>query len=543
MNRAPTGEAIGVPASDGAPSSSSPTPEGLLLITVALGAVLAPLNSTMIAVALPAITDELAAGAAATSWLVTAYLIAMASLQPVAGRLGDRLGRRRLILGGLVGFGLASLGATLSTSLPLLIFFRVAQAVSGAVVLPNGDALLREIVPDERRASRFGMIGSAIGLAAAIGPPIGGLLVSTAGWRAMFAVNLLLVVPALLLGWRTIPRVSSALGPGLGQTGAGVGQTGAGLGETGAGLGETGAGLRETGAASDAPTGTRLSVGVGLAPPAGLAPRMSPAPGLAPPARPFDWPGAVMLSTILVGLAMLLSRGGLSLSGPELALTVAVLVVLLILFLRRELRHPEPALQPRFFSRPAFAIATGAVGLSNLAMYSVLLALPILWARAGRPAAEIGALLGVMAAAMFVAAPVGGRLADRFGRRWPTVGGLAVLTLGVVQIALTGQEATLGIVLGLAALGGGLGLAMPGLQASALEAVERQSAGAAAGAYSTSRYLGSIVGSALLAGLVSRVDPTSESVSLIFLAVVAAAGLSALLALGLPHRHRPALSR
>jgi MFS family permease len=200
MNRAPT-ESAPVGARFIAPSR-----EGLLLATVALGAVLAPLNSTMIAVALPGITDDLVAGAAATSWLVTAYLIAMASLQPVAGRLGDRLGRRRLILGGSIGFGLASLGATVAPNLPLLILCRVAQAVSGAVVLPNGDALLREIVPDERRASRFGMIGSAIGLAAAVGPPLGGILVSTAGWRAMFAVNLLLVIPALILGWRAIPR-------------------------------------------------------------------------------------------------------------------------------------------------------------------------------------------------------------------------------------------------------------------------------------------------------------------------------------------------
>ncbi|HZO30438.1 MAG TPA: MFS transporter [Chloroflexota bacterium] len=460
----------------------APVPEGLLVVTVALGAVLAPLNSTMIAVALPGIAEDLASGAAATSWLVTAYLIAMASLQPVAGRLGDRLGRRRLILGGLIGFGIASLGATLATSLPLLIACRVAQAVSGAVVLPNGDALLREIVPDERRASRFGMIGSAIGLAAAIGPPLGGILVSTAGWRAMFAVNLLLVVPALLLGWRTIPG----------------------------------------------------------------KPHPQPLPvamerGLGGEVIPFDWPGAVMLSTLLVALALLLSRGALVLAGPALALAVAILVVLLVLFLRRELRHPEPVLQPRFFSRPAFAFATGAVGLSNLAMYTVLLAIPILWARAGRLAAEIGMLLGIMAAAMFVASPVGGRLADRFGRRWSTSGGLTLLTLGTVQIALVGADGTLGIVLGLAALGGGLGLATPGLQASALEAVERRDAGAAAGAYSTSRYLGSIVGSAVLAGLTSAA-PAGDSVSLIFVVVVAAAGLSALLAFGLPHRPRPAAS-
>jgi DHA2 family methylenomycin A resistance protein-like MFS transporter len=248
-----------------------------------------------------------------------------------------------------------------------------------------------------------------------------------------------------------------------------------------------------------------------------------------------------MLSTILVSLAMLLSRGGVSLSGLEMALAVAVLAVLLALFLRRELRHPEPVLQPRFFRHPAFAAATGAVGLSNLAMYSVLLAIPILWTRAGRPAAEIGSMLGIMAAAMFIASPIGGRLADRFGRRWPTVGGLAVLTLGAVQIALTSEAGMLGIMLGLATLGGGLGLATPGLQASALEAVERRSAGAAAGAYSTSRYLGSIVGSALLAGLASA-TPTGDNVSLIFTAVVVAAGLSMLLACGLPHRPRPLLT-
>jgi EmrB/QacA subfamily drug resistance transporter len=448
-------------------------------VTVALGAVLAPLNSTMIAVALPGITDEFAAGAALAGWLVTAYLIAMASLQPVAGRLGDRLGRRLLILGGLTGFGVASLAATVAPSLPVLVVFRVAQAVSGAVVLPNGDALLREIVPDERRASRFGLIGSAIGLAAALGPLLGGILVSTAGWRAMFAVNLLLVVPALLLGWRMLPRATAA---------------------------------RSTTTAAPSTA------------------RTAPVRG-----APFDWPGAVMLSTVLVGLALLLNRSGPGLSGPLLALAVAGLVVLLALFLRRELRHPEPILQPRFFRRRAFAAATGAVGLSTLAMDSVLLALPLLWARAGRPAAEIGSLLGVMAAMMFVSSPFGGRLADRLGRRWPTVGGLALLALGAITIVVAGVDDTVSVVVGLAALGGGLGLANPGLQASALEAVDRTSAGSAAGAYSTSRYLGSIVGSALLAGFASATTD-GGSIGLIFPIVVGAAVASALLALGLPSR-------
>jgi MFS family permease len=95
--------------------------ERALVAAVALGAMLAPLNSTMIAVALPRLTAELGADTVAASWLVTAYLIIMAALQPVAGKLGDRLGRRWLMLGGIAGFGLASLGAASAASLPALI--------------------------------------------------------------------------------------------------------------------------------------------------------------------------------------------------------------------------------------------------------------------------------------------------------------------------------------------------------------------------------------------------------------------------------------
>jgi DHA2 family methylenomycin A resistance protein-like MFS transporter len=168
-------------------------------------------------------------------------------------------------------------------------------------------------------------------------------------------------------------------------------------------------------------------------------------------------------------------------------------------------------------------------------MYTVLLAIPPLWAAAGRPSVEIGSLLGTMAAAMVVAAPIGGRLADRYGRRWPTVGGLAALTLGACQIAFAGTSEPTTTALGLVVLGAGLGLATPGLQASALEAVERKDAGAAAGAYSTSRYLGSIVGSALLAGLAGS-TVADEGIGPVFAVVVVAALMATLFALALPDR-------
>ena len=104
-----------------------------VLVGIALGTLLAPLNSTMIAVALPRIVDDFDTTIGTVGWLVTTYLLALAVVQPVAGKLGDRYGRRPFVIGGLVVFGAASVGAAVAPSLALLIAFRVAQAVSGAV--------------------------------------------------------------------------------------------------------------------------------------------------------------------------------------------------------------------------------------------------------------------------------------------------------------------------------------------------------------------------------------------------------------------------
>ena len=114
----------------------------LLLATVALGNVLAPLNSTMLAVALPEIRDDFSLSHAEIGWLVSAYLIAMAVAQPIGGDLSDRLGRRRVLRFGLIGFLVLSLAAAAASNFWLLIALRTAQAVVGAVVIPTGMAMV-----------------------------------------------------------------------------------------------------------------------------------------------------------------------------------------------------------------------------------------------------------------------------------------------------------------------------------------------------------------------------------------------------------------
>ena len=111
-----------------------------------------------------------------------------------------------MLLSGLAVFGVASLGAATAPNFEALLVFRVLQAISGAMVLPAGWAVMREVVPAERRAYTFGLMGSMIGLAAAAGPPIGGLLTEAAGWRGIFYVNVPVVAAALALGWRALPK-------------------------------------------------------------------------------------------------------------------------------------------------------------------------------------------------------------------------------------------------------------------------------------------------------------------------------------------------
>src|SRR3954471_16868043 len=148
----------------------------------------------------------------------------MASLQPVAGKLGARLGRRPLVLGGLVWFGAASLGAALADGLPLLLTFRLQQAVAGALLIPNTIALVRQTVAPERLGASLGGVGATFALGAAAGPPLGGLLLEAGGWRWIFLANLPVVAVALGLGLRALPASAR---PARAAGGAGFDRAGA----------------------------------------------------------------------------------------------------------------------------------------------------------------------------------------------------------------------------------------------------------------------------------------------------------------------------
>ena len=160
-----------------------------VLAIVAAGVFMAALDVTIVNIAFPAIADEFApASLSSLSWILNAYAIVFAALLVPAGRIADRVGRKRSFLAGLGVFVVASALSAAATSPEMLVAFRIVQAVGAAFLVPTSLALLLPEFPASKRAVAVGIWGAAGGVAAALGPSLGGLLVE-ASWRWVFLVN------------------------------------------------------------------------------------------------------------------------------------------------------------------------------------------------------------------------------------------------------------------------------------------------------------------------------------------------------------------
>ena len=179
---------------------------GVLLICC-LSLFLVGLDITVVNVALPTIGRELDAGVSGLQWTVDAYTLVLASLLLFAGSMGDRLGRRRVFVAGLVTFSAASLLCSLAPNVELLVAFRVLQAVGASMLTPVAMSIVVNTFTDPReRAQAVGVWGAVFGIAMALGPFVGGTLVSAVGWRPIFWVNLPIGLAAILLTLRFVPE-------------------------------------------------------------------------------------------------------------------------------------------------------------------------------------------------------------------------------------------------------------------------------------------------------------------------------------------------
>jgi EmrB/QacA subfamily drug resistance transporter len=443
----------------------------LAIVTAALSSMLAPLNSTIIVIALPEILRDFGRSLAWGSWIVTSYLVAMATIQPLAGSLGDRYGRRRLMLVGLLLFLAATLAAALAWNIEVLLIARASQAIGGAIAIPNGVALVRATVPPTRQGRANGVIGSGIAVAAGLGPPLGGIVTDALGWRWVFLANLLLIAPALWL----LSRLPA-----------------------------------------DRPVGQR---------------------------RGFDLLGAGLMMVTLVSLVLALTLWRIS-GVPVVASPVlGVVAVAGGALLWRHLRHTsDPLVNFGLFRAPGYTPAVSAVLLSNLAMYTVLLSLPIfLTRRAGWDTRQTGLLLAGLSLQMIVFSPLGGRLTDLRGARVPAVAGAGLTVLAMLPLLSVSASWTWPLFLAvLIVFGIGMGLSSAPVQASAVLAVSTGLAGQASGLFSTMRYFGSITGTTLMAVILTGDTPTNGQFRLLYVMLAVAAAASVIVSMRLPGPARAA---
>ncbi|WDZ90276.1 MFS transporter [Nocardiopsis sp. HUAS JQ3] len=170
------------------------------LVAIAFGVMMVALDGTIVAVANPAIGTSLGASLAELQWVTHGYLLGLAVFLITAGKIGDRFGYRNTYLVGAVGFVLSSVAIALSAGVIMLVAFRVLQGIFGALLLPSAMGLLRASFPPSKLGRAFGVFGSLIGAATAGGPILGGVLVGSLGWEAVFYINVPVGAVALGLG-------------------------------------------------------------------------------------------------------------------------------------------------------------------------------------------------------------------------------------------------------------------------------------------------------------------------------------------------------
>lgn len=192
------------------------------LAGLALSMLLASLGTSSANIALPSLAQAFSASFQQVQWIVLVYLLAITTLIVSVGRLGDLIGRRRLLLGGIFLFTLASLLCGLAPGLWQLIAARALQGAGAAVMMALTMAFVAETVPKGKTGSAMGMLGTMSAIGTALGPALGGALLGGFGWRALFFVNLPLGGLTLLLAYRFLPadrRSANMVKAGFDHTG------------------------------------------------------------------------------------------------------------------------------------------------------------------------------------------------------------------------------------------------------------------------------------------------------------------------------------
>lgn len=400
----------------------------LTLLTLCFAVLVAQVDMAVVNLATRPIGAYFHAGVGALQWVLDAYNLVYAVLLLTGGLLADLYGRRRIFVIGVAVFTAASLMCAAAPSIEVLIAGRALAGLGAALSVPASLAIIRVVWRDEaERGHALGIWAGCNGLAMAIGPTVGGLLIGSFGWRSIFLVVVPFGVAALALARPSIPESAD------------------------------------------------------------------------PQDRSFDAPAQALGALALGGLALAAIE---SHGAPIFAAAAFVIALIaLVLFLRVEAKSGPGALVPLdIFRAPAFRAAiVGTTGMT-FGMYGVLFLLPLTWQSAGTLSAiQAGLALMPMALVFVLLSPFSGWLRERLGSRSVTAGGVAVIGLGLLTVALGADHESIVLnEVGLVLTGLGMGIATGPLMAAAVGAVEPARSGTASALINVARMAGATIGVAVL---------------------------------------------
>ena len=429
------------------------------ILTIALGIVMAVMDSAIANVALPTIAREFRTDAALSIWIVNGYQLAITiSLLPLAA-LGDIAGYRRVYLVGLALFTTASLLCTFSFSLTSLALARVIQGFGAAGIMSVNTALVRFIYPQRLLGRGIGINAMIVASSAAIGPTVASLILALGRWPWLFAINVPIGIVALWLGWRCLPHTPRAH-------------------------------------------------------------------------HSFDLRSAVLSAGtfgLLIASIDALGHGETFVLFAAEAIIAALLAVLLV---RRERTVRVPLLPVDLIAIPMFRLSVATSICSFVAQMLALVSLPFLLQHGfAHTAVQTGLLITPWPIATGLAAPLAGRLADRYPAG--LLGGIGLVTFasGLVALALMpAHSSNFDIVWRMALSGFGFGLFQSPNNRAMINSAPRERSGGASGMLGTARLLGQTTGAALVALIFGRIPEGGTTVCLYVAALfaLAAAGVSSM---------------
>lgn len=409
------------------------------LLSICLGFFIVMLDTTIVNLAIADIGRQLHVGVTLLQWVLDAYTLVFAAFLLSAGALGDGLGARRVFLAGLLLFCVTSAACALAPTGLALVAARALQGLAAAILVPTSLALINATYSQRsERARAIGVWGGMGGIAAAAGPVLGGVLITAAGWRTVFLVN----VPVTLLAFALVRAF--VLDPPR----------------------------RE---------------GVGI----------------------HDYAGQVLAvaSLALVTYAIIEGAGGRA-GAVTLACLVAG-IALAVVFVVVEARVAQPMFPVGLLRQGSFSGAVSTGLLLNLGFYGQLFVLSLYFQQLRGYAPLVAGLLIVpQTATAIVGSTLGGRVTARTGPALPIVIGLTVGAAGFAGLLLVGGRTSYALILPpMIAAGLGTAFTMPAATAAAIEAAPRERAGAASGVLNAARQVGSVLGVAVLGGVIANGQP------------------------------------